>query len=221
MTACMIDRKPQVRIEIDESAILKIDSIELVTNTYYYGIQKEGCKIEENTKEYILGNTENTGTFRLKLKDKTEIRLDSVELGNADWLTISQVNGTYKVEPRNESKIAYFLKILLVGLIIVFFTKVASALVIISPDSSKDFILKYGLFNLIYVFVSALLISAGGGGLILFCLATFAVLFVDFNFLYNYCRKGGITRPLIAVIVGNLLLFIIGVGSFFMIIMLL
>jgi hypothetical protein len=215
-----MDRKPQVRIEIDESAILKIDSLELVTNSYYYGVEKEASKVQENIKEYIFGNEEDFGIIRLKLKDKTNIKLDSVKLRNTDWLTISQVNGTYKVEPRNESKIAHYLKILLVSLIIVFFTKVASALVIISPVSSKDFILKYGLFNLIYVFVSALLISAGDGGLILFCLATFALLFVDFNFLYKYCRKGGITRPLIAVIVGNLLLFTIGVGSIFIIAML-
>ena len=212
-TSCLRDPvPPKAVIEIDESAIMKIDSIEVITNSFY-GKGKEADKVLEYTKEYVFGEVGDIGTIRLKLKDETEVRLDSIRLNHSSRLLISERNGKFKIEPRNDSrsdfKIPTFLKILLFGLILLIIPKVVSALLIMSPDSSRDFMLKYGLFSLILVIVSTFMFGFGAGeGIILFSIGLIFVFFVDFLFLYNYCDKKGKTRPIIAVIVSNLLLLI-------------
>jgi len=210
-----MDRKPQVRIEIDESAIESIDSLVLTTNTYF-GVEKQSEKVLKNAKEYVLWSKEDTGTITLKLKDKSEIKLDSVKLSITEKLIISELNGTYTVGARNHSEVSRFLIVFLVGLIIVFSLKVTTALLIIKPNSIKSFIKTYTLFNSIYVFISVLSTSVSDG-IILLCLWFFVAIFVEFSILFMHCSKGGITRPIISVIVGNLLLFTIGAGLFFII----
>jgi len=210
-----MDRKPQVRIEIDESAIESIDSLVLTTNTYF-GVEKQSEKVLKNTKEYVLWSKEDTGTITLKLKDKSEIKLDSVKLSITEKLIISELNGTYTVGARNYSEVSRFLIVFFVGLIIVFSLKVTTALLIIKPNSIKSFIKTYTLFNSIYVFISVLSTSVSDG-IILLCLWFFVAIFVEFSILFMHCSKRGITRPIISVIVGNLLLFTIGAGLFFII----
>ncbi len=210
-----MDRKPQVRIEIDKSAIESIDSLVLVTNTYF-GVEKQSEKVLKDTKEYVLSNKEDVGTIILKLKDKSEIKLDSIKLNITEKLIISETNGTYTVGARNYSEISRFLIVFFISLIIVFSLKVTAALLIIKPNSTQSFILTYILFNSIYIFILVLLTNISNG-IILLCLVFFVGIFVEFSMLFTHCRKGGIARPIISVIVGNLLVFTIGAGLFFII----
>jgi len=212
-----MDRKPQVRIKIDETAINNIDSLELVTKTYN-GVDRQSEKVQNN-KEYVLWSSENEGTVILTLKNKTKIKLDSVELSRSEKLIITELKGVYKAELRKKSQIRSFFELFIIGLIIVFSLKVTTVLLIIRPKLTKYFILRYSLFNLIFVFLSALLISIGAG--LIFCLGLLGAFFIEFNVLYEQSETESIARPIIAVIAGNLLLITIGTVLFLVIIALL
>ena len=209
VTSCVLDRIPRVKIEIDQRAISKIDTLEVIRNSHYNGEIKDSKKVLKNTKEYYFSNEEDFGTIRLKLIDKTEIKLDSIQLRNTDRLIVSELNGSYKIKPKSDSKILAILKFLLISLLTLFLSKIAPALFILKPNSRKDFILKYGLFSMIFILGSFLTFGlVAGKGIILMFIGLIAILFVDFLFLYYYCEKREKIKPIIAVIVGNLLFWI-------------
>jgi hypothetical protein len=202
------------RIDVDESIISNIDSIQLISES--------GCnetqKVIENEPIYNFcgGNPVETFTLRIKLKNDTEIKSENIQLRYDDRVLINQKNGAYVFETDVNSRTFDLLKTIIIYLLVIFLSKVVVGLVLINPDSKIKFILKYGLYNLFLVLVTFLVIGATAtpeiahsGGLFFVGFGFLCVLLIDFYYLYKYSKKKSITRPILTVIIGNTLLIII------------
>lgn len=206
-----IDPEFTSRIDVDESVISNIDSIQLISES--------GCnetyKVIENEPIYNFcgGNPVETFTLRIKLKNDTEIKSDKIQLNYDDRVLITQKNGQYKFETIVNSRIFDLLKTIIIFLFVLFLSKLVTGLVLINPDSKIKFILKYGSFNLFLILVSVLIIGATAtpelahsGGLLIEGFGFLCVLSIDFYYLFKYSKKKSITRPILTVIIGNTLL---------------
>lgn len=210
-----IDPEFTSRIDVDESIISNIDSIQLISESGC----NETLKVIENEPIYSFcgGNPVEKFTLRIKLKNDTEIKSDKIQLSYDDRVLITQKDGQYKFETIVNSRIFDLLKTIIIYLFVLFLSKVVTGLVLINPDSKIKFILKYGLFNLFLILLSVLLIGASASivvgnsyWFIIVGIELLVVLYLDFNYLYRDSKKKSITRPIITVIVGNSLLILIG-----------
>lgn len=210
-----IDPEFTSRIDVDESIISNIDSIQLISESGC----NETLKVIENEPIYSFcgGNPVEKFTLRIKLKNDTEIKSDKIQLSYDDRVLITQKDGQYKFETIVNSRIFDLLKTIIIYLFVLFLSKVVTGLVLINPDSKIKFILKYGLFNLFLIILSVLLIGASASivvgnsyWFIIVGIELLVVLYLDFNYLYRDSKKKSITRPIITVIVGNSLLILIG-----------
>ena len=210
-----IDPEFTSRIDVDESIISNIDSIQLISES--------GCnetqKVIENELIYSFcgGNPVETFTLRIKLKNNTEIKSEKIQLSYDDRVLITQKEGQYKFETIVNSRTFDLLKTIIIYLFALFLSKVVFGLVLINPESKIKFILKYGLFNLFLILLSILLIGASASivvgnsyWFIIVGIELLVVLYLDFYFLYRDSKKKSIIRPIVTVIVGNTLLILIG-----------
>jgi len=204
-----------MRVDVDKSIILNIDSIQLIAEGGCNETQK--VSDDETIYHFCGGTIDETFKLRLKLKNNTQIESDKIRLSYDDKVLITQKNGTYKFETDVNSKTFDLLKTILIYLLVIFLSKVVAGLVLINPDSKIDFILKYFSFNLFLILLSILLIGATASivvgnsyWFIIVGLEFLVVLSLDFYYLYRYSKKKSIIRPIITVIAGNTLLILIG-----------
>lgn len=210
-----IDPEFTTRIDVDKSIISNIDSIQLISES--------GCnetqKVIENEPIYSFcgGNPVETFTLRIKLKNDTEIKSETIQLNYDDRVLITQKDGQYKFETIVNSRVLDLFKAIIIYLLVLFLSKVVIGLVLINPDSKIKFVLKYGSFNLFLILISVLLIGASASivvgnsyWFIIVSLELLVILSLDFYYLYRYSKKKNIIRPFVTVIAGNTLLILIG-----------
>ena len=128
---------------------------------------------------------------------------------------ITQENGVYKFETIVNSRTFELLKTITIYLLVIFFTKVVTGLVLINPNSKIIFILKYGSFNILLLSIlligtSTSILVGNSYWFIIVGIELLVVLYLDFYFLYRDSKKKSIIRPIVTVIVGNTLLILIG-----------
>lgn len=213
LTACFpFDKIPEVKIKIDNSAISTIDSLEILPVDEYSDDQHEYFKVSAHIKEYKLLTHAQNAVIKLTLKDKSQIKSESIKLGEfRNRILISKVDRNYVFEKKEESKILKYGSILLIIFTIVLITKIPIALLIINPELKKNFLLKFGGLNLIHLTVIGILFATFKGSFIPFLYPAYLVILIlDLLFLVNFNKERGKTRSAIAGIVSNLLFLTIG-----------
>jgi hypothetical protein len=213
-TSCFVfDKAPSVKIKIEKSALSEIDSIFLTDyspNTFNQ--LWSGNKVTINQSTYFLYPVRQNSRIKLRLTNSNVIFSDStLLLDRSSIIKISKNSGVIGFNKIVKTEHQRYISLFLVIFMIVIITKVPIASLISRPNSKWRFMLLYAGLNLIYLLIVMLLTS--------FLKDSFAtmlypfyliVLGSDMVFLIKQHPDRGLTRPIIAGIVSNLLFLTIG-----------
>ena len=203
MTGCIcIDRKLETKITIDKTAINEIDSLYLLTGqSDYDSLNFNSTSVSSDENEYRFSDV---GRIKVKLKNNTVIESKS---DNWSRIKISKSNNKFIFEKIETSETFRMTKYYIVTFIIIFLIKVLTSLFIISPNKKVNFIIYFGLLNLLYFMLFEFFT-----GLIMNYLFSFyiAILILDLIFLIIKFSQKGHLRPILAGLISNVLFFTIG-----------
>ena len=158
-TSCLppIDPDPNVKIEVENNALINIDSLSLSIYDAYF---KETCteiqQLSPNQNIYYFGSGEEKGDFRIKLKNSSSITITGTKLDNADKLVLKEKNGNYYFQAENELPVFDMVINSIIAILIIIFIKTPLSF-FVKTAKRKEFLFRYVLFYLFFILVSALI----------------------------------------------------------------
>ena len=214
LTSCFVfDKAPSIRIKIEKSALSEIDSI-FLTNDPPGNIYQlwSGKKVTTDQSTYFLYPVRQNSRIKLRLTNSNVIFSDSTIIINpSSIIKISKNNGVIGFNKVVKTEPQRYIYLFLAIFMIVFITKVPIATLINRPHSKWRFMFLYTGLNLIYLLIVILLIRFLND---IFAIMLYPfyliVLGSDIIFLIKHYPDKGLTRPIIAGIVSNLLFLTIG-----------
>jgi hypothetical protein len=214
LTSCFVfDKAPSIRIKIEKTALSEIDSIFLADSPPDNINQLwSGKKVTTDQNTYFLYPVRQNSRIKLRLTNSNVIFSDSTIIINpSSIIKISKNNGVIGFNKIVKTEPQRYISMFLAIFLIVFITKVPITTLINRPHSKWRFMLLYTGLNLIYLLIVILLISFLDD---IFAIMIYPfyliVLGSDIIFLIKQNPNGGLTRPIIAGIVSNLLFLTIG-----------
>ena len=175
-TSCLppIDPDPSVKIEVENKALMKIDSLALsVYDAHYKETYTETKYLNQNNNIYYFGSEEGKGDFKIKLKNDSSIIITDKELYVADKLELIEKEGKFYFKPQNELPIYDMVMNSIIALLIIFLIKVPFSF-FMKTTKRKEYLVRYLIFYLLFILACALLN------------VTFDILGLNFNIVFFF-----------------------------------
>jgi hypothetical protein len=214
LTSCFVfDKAPNVRINIEKTALSEIDSL-FLTGDSRDNINQLwiGKKVTMDQSTYFLYLVHQNSRIKLRLTNSKVIFSDStIILNPSSVIKISKNNGEIGFSKIVKSESLRYISMFLAIFMIVFIIKVPIATLINRPNSKWRFMLIYTGLNLIYLFVVILLINFLDDIFAILLYPFYLIVFgSDIIFFLKQNPDRSLTRSIIAGIVSNILFLTIG-----------
>jgi len=211
-TSLAIDKMPVICVRIDKSIISNVDSVFLINDSQIQN-STDRYKVTSDQKEYLFKGYHGVSKISIKLKNSPKHLNDTTLITekNATFV-VKQINDKICFQQYHRSKLMNIMIQLIVLFLTLLLVKIPIAMLIMTPDSKKRFLINFGMINLLYLLVLIGLIVIMQdlfiGAIYLFMILI--MISADLIFLNQKYNEKGILRPIIATIASNALFFIIG-----------